>query len=133
MFCLYCFFSGAFLSAQQEASQSYPLIDSIRLEFDGFQSVSDEYVFNHIQLREGMNYNPALVDQSIRSLYNTNYFEYVELVVDDAQDGAIHVVVKLIPKYTISKIVITETRLTRISAWLKKESSKWAVLWMSMR
>lgn len=105
LFCLCCLFSGAFLYAQQEASQSYPLIEEITLEFDGFQSVSDEYVFNHIQLREGMNYNPALVDQSIRSLYNTNYFEYVELVVNDAEGGAIDVVIKLIPKYTIGKIV----------------------------
>lgn len=93
--------------AQQEGAQSYPLIDEITLEFDGFQSVSDEYVFNHIQLREGMGYNPALVDQSIRSLYNTNYFEYVELVVNDADSGAIDVVIKLIPKYTIGKIVYT--------------------------
>ncbi len=90
---------------QEEASQSYPLIEEITLEFEGFQSVSDEYVFNHIQLREGMNYNPALVDQSIRSLYNTNYFEYVELVVNDAEGGAIDVVIKLIPKYTIGNIV----------------------------
>ena len=102
LLCFCCLLSGAFLYAQQEeASQSYPLIEEITLEFEGFQSVSDEYVFNHIQLREGMNYNPALVDQSIRSLYNTNYFEYVELVVNDAEGGAIDVVIKLIPKYTI--------------------------------
>lgn len=105
LFCLYCVLGGAFLSAQQEAPQSYPVIEEITLEFDGFQSVSDEYVFNHIQLREGMNYNPALVDQSIRSLYNTNYFEFVELVVNDADNGAIDVVIKLVPKYTIGKIV----------------------------
>ena len=98
------FFSAVTLNAQP-APETYPEIQEIRIEFDGFQSVSDQYVFSNIQLREGMDYNPALVDQSIRALYNTGYFEYVELNVDEAGEGMIDVVINVIPKYTIGNIV----------------------------
>jgi outer membrane protein insertion porin family len=87
----------------QEA-QSYPLINRIITEFDGFRSTSDQYVLGNVQLRPGMNYNPALLDQSIRALYNTGYFEFVEARVDKAQDQTIDVVFKLVSKYTIERI-----------------------------
>ena len=61
----------------QEA-ESYPIINRIITEFDGFRSTSDQYVLGNVQLRPGMNYNPALLDQSIRALYSTGYFEFVE-------------------------------------------------------
>ncbi len=48
----------------QEA-ETYPIINRIITEFDGFRSTSDQYVMGSVQLRPGMNYNPALLDQSI--------------------------------------------------------------------
>ena len=96
---------GALSLNAQPAPEAFPEIEDIRIEFDGFQSVSDQYVFSNIQLREGMDYNPALVDQSIRSLYNTGYFEFVELNVEEASEGMIDVVISVIPKYTIGNIV----------------------------
>lgn len=96
---------GAVSLHGQSAPEVYPEIDSIRIDFDGFQPVSDQYVFSNIQLREGMDYNPALVDQSIRALYDTGYFEYVELDVEEAGAGTVVVVINVIPKYTIGNIV----------------------------
>ena len=87
----------------QEA-ESYPIINRIITEFDGFRSTSDQYVLGNVQLRPGMNYNPALLDQSIRALYSTGYFEFVEARVDKAQDQTIDVVFELVSKYTIERI-----------------------------
>ena len=87
----------------QEA-ETYPLINRIITEFDGFRSTSDQYVLGNVQLRPGMNYNPALLDQSIRALYSTGYFEFVEARVDKAQDQTIDVVFELVSKYTIERI-----------------------------
>ena len=84
--------------------ETYPIINQIITEFDGFRSTSDQYVMGNIQLRPGMNYNPALLDQSIRALYNTGYFEFVEARVDKAQDQTVDVVFKLVSKYTIERI-----------------------------
>lgn len=90
------------LSAQ--GSQEYPKVNDVRVEFDGFKSVSEEFVFGNVQLRSGMNYNTALVDQSIRTLYGTGHFEFVEVKVEDSEDGSVNVIFEVIPKYTIERI-----------------------------
>ncbi|MFW6218347.1 MAG: POTRA domain-containing protein, partial [Verrucomicrobiota bacterium] len=86
------------------ADADYPQVDGIRIEFDGFQAVSDEYVMSNIRIREGMDYNPALVDQSIRSLYGTGYFEFVEIKVESAGEDSVEVIVDLVSKYLIRQI-----------------------------
>ena len=58
------------LSAQ--GAKTYPVVSEVRVEFNGFQSVSEELVLGNVQLRAGMDYNAALVDQSIRTLYTAN-------------------------------------------------------------
>lgn len=95
-------FPAQFSLAQE--TETYPVINRIVPEFNGFRSVSDEYIFASIQLRPGMNYNPALVDQSIRTLYNTGRFEFVEVRVDKASDEKVDVVFELVSKYTIEHI-----------------------------
>ncbi len=80
------------------------LSTELSLEFDGFRSTSDQYVMGNVQLRPGMNYNPALLDQSIRALYSTGYFEFVEARVDKAQNQTVDVVFELVSKYTIERI-----------------------------
>jgi len=91
-----------FVHAQE--AETYPIINRIITEFDGFRSTSDQYVMGSVQLRPGMNYNPALLDQSIRALYSTGYFEFVEARVDKAQNQTIDVVFELVSKYTIERI-----------------------------
>ena len=91
------------LQAQREASVE-PVINQIKVKFQGFQPVSDQYVRGNVQLRTGMNYNSTLVDQSIRSLYATNQFEYIEVKVEQADEGKVDVIFIIIPKYTIGKI-----------------------------
>ena len=84
--------------------ETYPIINRIIIEFDGFRSTSDQYVLGNVQLRPGMNYNPALLDQSIRALYSTGYFEFVEARVDKVQDQTIDLVFELVSKSTIERI-----------------------------
>ncbi len=87
----------------QEA-ETYPVINRIVPEFTGFRSVSDQYIASNIQLRPGMNYNAALLDQSIRTLYSTGHFEFVEVRVEKAQNETIDVIFELVSKYTIERI-----------------------------
>jgi outer membrane protein insertion porin family len=99
--------SGPSLLAQQApsaASESYPVINRIVPEFDGFRAVSDQYIFGNIQLRPGMDYNPTLVDQSIRALYGTGQFEFVEVRVEPAADDEVDVIFQFVSKYTIERI-----------------------------
>jgi outer membrane protein insertion porin family len=91
-------------SSFAQAAESYPVINSIVPEFKGFRSVSDQYIFGNIQLRPGMNYNPALLDQSIRTLYSTGYFEFVEVRVENAENDTVDVIFEMVSKYTIERI-----------------------------
>jgi outer membrane protein insertion porin family len=90
-------------SFAQEA-ETQPVINRIVPEFAGFRSVSDQYINSNIQLRPGMQFNAALLDQSIRTLYGTGYFEFVEVRVEKAQNESIDVIFELVSKYTIERI-----------------------------
>ena len=92
------------ISTAQEQTAEFPLVNTIDYRFSGFRSVSDEFITSNIQLREGMNYNPSLVDQSIRVLYGTGYFEFVEVDVANADDGKVDVTFSFISKYSIQSI-----------------------------
>ena len=58
-----------------------------------------------IQLREGMELDTALIDQSIRALYGTGYFENVKVDVEEAKGGKVKIRFLLDPKYTIGQIL----------------------------
>lgn len=88
----------------QDESQDYPTINQVTPVFQNFQAVSDEYVLGSVQLRPGMEYNPALVDQSVRALYGTGRFEFVEVAVQEAAGDTVDVRVLLDSKYTIEAI-----------------------------
>lgn len=80
------------------------MVNKIITEFEGFRSVSDQFIFGNVQLRPGMNYNPVLIDQSIRALYSTGRFEFVQVRVDNAANDSVDVVLELVSKYTIERI-----------------------------
>ncbi|MFO8026893.1 MAG: outer membrane protein assembly factor BamA [Opitutales bacterium] len=90
--------------AQEEADGEYPEIRRIIPEFENFRAVSDEFVLGNIQLQPGMDYNPALIDQSIRALYSSGYFEFVEVRVENTSDDAVDVYFELQSKYKIERI-----------------------------
>jgi len=93
-----------FSVSAQEKTEGYPVVNAIRTQFDGFRSASDQFIFSSVQLRAGMDYNPVLVDQSIRALYGSGYFEFVEVEVVDTADNKVDVVFKFVSKYKIDRI-----------------------------
>ncbi|TVP75882.1 MAG: outer membrane protein assembly factor BamA [Puniceicoccaceae bacterium] len=91
-------------SAAQAGAETYPVINRIIPEFKGFRSVSDQYIFSNIQLRPGMNFNPTLIDQSIRALYTTGRFDFVQVRVEPAADEMVDVFFEFVSKFTIERI-----------------------------
>ncbi len=102
--CVEALFPLSPLSAQQ-GNETYPVVAQVSIEFRGFQSVSEELVLSNVQLRAGMDYNAALVDQSIRMIYSTGLFEFVEVQVEDATGDSVNVIFYVIPKYKVDQIV----------------------------
>lgn len=80
------------------------IVDDITITFEGAQNVSAQNVQAHIRLRVGQPYSQALVDQSIRALYATGNFEFIEVRRINLAGGGIRVVFVVVAKYRISAI-----------------------------
>ena len=71
------------VSNGQEPSVESPvtketLVKDIEIAFDGAQSISKAYILANVHVSKSGPFSNASLDQSIRSLYSTGLFEFVE-------------------------------------------------------
>ena len=80
-------------------------VDSVAIEYIGVKNVGEEFIFSNISIGKGMDYSASLVDRSIRSLYDTQFFEFIETKLDQVDERHVKLtfVVKL--RYRIESIV----------------------------
>lgn len=90
------------LSAQESIDETVKL-GAIHVVYENFKTVDRAFVLSHIRLSEGGLYNRLLSDQSLRSLYDTNYFEFVDFRVADV-DGIAELSIHLTAKYQLKQI-----------------------------
>lgn len=96
------------LFAQQTAAarQEAPVVDKISYKFEGPKNVSESAVNVHVRLRSGMKFDQRALDQSIRSLYNTGLYEFVEAQRALSNDGKkIDISFTIVPKYRVASVV----------------------------
>ncbi len=79
-------------------------VEDIRVRYDGFPSVSEALIRGNIQLQAGSNFDQAAVDRSIRSLYQTGFFDFIAADVDEAGEGEVVVTFRVKPKYRVAEI-----------------------------
>ena len=102
------FFSVLFncpLLAQENVDETVEL-GAIHLVYENFKTVDRAFVLSHIRLSEGGLYNRLLSDQSLRSLYKTNYFEFVDFKVAEV-NGVSELSIHLTAKYKLKQIVFS--------------------------
>jgi outer membrane protein insertion porin family len=100
------FFDGS-LFAQQPArtpADGQPVVNELRIEYTSVRTVSEGAVRASIQLREGMPYSPAMVDQSVRALYATGLIEFVEVSVVPLANNKVDVIFSVAPKYRVGQV-----------------------------
>src|SRR5690606_27742812 len=85
---------------------SAPIVGNIELKFERVRNISDEAVFANIRLRERAPYSQALLDQSIRTLYETGNYDFIESVRSPKADGVVDVTFILYPKYRVTEVNI---------------------------
>jgi outer membrane protein insertion porin family len=83
------------------------IVGDIEIEFVDIRNISDEAVLARLQIREGMPYSQNLVDRSIRNLYSTRLFDFIEARTEDIPGGQIRVIFTVQARYRIGKIEIT--------------------------
>lgn len=81
------------------------VVGEIEVIFEGVKTVSVENIMAHVRLRVGEPFSQNLVDQSIRSLYQTGNFEFIEVRRQALPDERVAVAFIVVPKYRISQIL----------------------------
>jgi outer membrane protein insertion porin family len=93
------------LSAQTDVTDR--IVGDIDIEFVDIRNISDEAVLARLQIREGMPYSQNLVDRSIRSLYATRLFDFIEARTEEMAGGRIRVIFTVQARYRIGQIEIS--------------------------
>ncbi len=92
------------LSAQEFPAPTQASVEHIRIQYVELHNVSESFIKSHIKLEEGLPYDQVKMDQSIRELYKTGKFEFIQSKVEKASDGKVDVVIIVQPKYRLDRI-----------------------------
>ncbi len=80
------------------------VVQDIKIEFEGARNISDEAVLAHVKIKEGMQYDQTLVDQSIHSLYGTGFYQFIQVKREPMTGGGSRLTFLILPKFKISAI-----------------------------
>jgi len=99
--------TGLFAHAQQVGGNAapQPTISAVKLNVSGPQKIDSDAILAHISLRVGMPYDQQMLDQSIRSLYETGLYDFVGSSRQTQQDGSVVLQFDLVPKFRVSAVI----------------------------
>ena len=100
-------------------------INNVNVNIEGKQNVSKEAVYAHIRLRKGMKFDQRALDQSIRSIYSTGFYDFVDAKRSVDSNGNLDIDFTIIPKYRVSQIAFSGNK-TFSGARLQKEIDTYA-------
>ena len=103
-----------------------PVVEEISIQIVGPQQINREAILAHLSLREGMPFSQALLDQSIRSLYETGLYDYIEGSRQSLGPGhGVRLVLSIVPKYRVSAVIYqgnSEYSKNRLSQEVKTQA-----------
>lgn len=92
---------GILHGQDMERAQS---IEAVDVRFDGFKNISEQYVRGNISVQAGEPYEQAKIDESVRSLYRTGLFEFIDVKIEGRATPAVRVEFVIRPKYRVEQI-----------------------------
>lgn len=101
------------------------VIGSVNVNIEGKQTVSKEAVYAHIRLRKGMKFDQRALDQSIRSIYSTGFYDFVDAKRKIDTKGNLELDFTIIPKFKVSQIAFNGNKVYS-GARLQKEIETYA-------
>jgi len=114
------FVASGSIQAQYAQDQVPPVINQIKIDYGQLQNVSREVILAHIQVREGMPYDQLLVDRSVRSLYSTGLFDFIQAQVDELSPMSVNLVFTVQSKYRIQSVKMTGNTVYSRKKLMKK-------------
>jgi outer membrane protein insertion porin family len=106
--------------AQAQAPEK--IVGDVKIEFVDIRNVSDEAILARLEVREGMPFNQNLVDRSIRNLYATRLFDFIEARTEDLTGGQVQVIFTVQARYKISRIEISGNKEAKRNRLLRDVS-----------
>jgi len=91
-------------AAQGTAPEGPPTVGEVELAFEGPRSISNEAVLANIRVRPGQTYDQNAIDQSIRTLYETGLFDFIEARREPMEGEQVRVTFVIVPKYKVGNI-----------------------------
>lgn len=101
-----------------------PIVGDIQIEFVDIRNVSNEAILARLQIREGAPYSQNLVDRSIRNLYATRLFDFIEARTEDLPGGQVRIIFTVQARYTIGSISIEGNEKRKTSRLRREIESK---------
>ncbi len=94
------------------ALTAYPEDSISRIDIEGNAIVSDATIVSKIKIRAGQFYNKNVINEDVKNLYATGFFETVEAEKDESLEGVV-ILFKVREKPLLKKITIKGTRFIR--------------------
>jgi outer membrane protein insertion porin family len=93
--------------AQRLNSDVKPIVDKIEIKYGKLNNVSEAVVRAHLEVREGTEYDQLLVDRSIRCLYETGLFDFIEAKTVEMAPNKVDVVFTVQSKFRVQDVQMT--------------------------
>jgi outer membrane protein insertion porin family len=106
----------------QQAAE--PVIERIDINFTGPKSITPEYIQANIQISKGGPFSNARLDESIRSLYNTNLIEFIDAKVEPLPNNKVAIVLDVKSKYRIKNTLFRGNEKVKSDNFLNKDKEK---------
>jgi len=94
------------------ALTAYPKDSIFRIDIEGNAIVSDATIVSKIKIRAGQPYNENVINEDVKNLYATGFFETVEADKKDVSEGVV-ILFKVREKPLLKKITIEGMRFIR--------------------
>jgi len=91
---------------------AYPQEEIARIDIQGNEIVSDATIVSKIKIRARQGYNENIVNEDVKNLYATGFFETVEAKKESSEEGLV-ITFKVKEKPVLKKITIEGSRFIR--------------------
>jgi len=94
-------------SGSRESEDSGVTIREVKIEFENISYVSEQYVLNNLQVKAGDTLDQTVIDESIRALYNTRLFEFIDVDIEMVNDEVADVIFLVRPRFRVEVIAFS--------------------------
>ncbi len=108
---------------QQQGPQQGPVpkIGTITIKFVGTANVNEQVIRANMQMREGGDFDEAILDKDYRALYRTQLFEYVDIKQEITGPASLNLVIEVTPKFRVLAVRFEGNQKVK-SSRLEKEA-----------